>query len=109
MIRVLIIASALLFAVPALADPCTASVDGYRPGQRIAGLVWYAGDGDSLCVGPSPDPRTWIEVREARWFAPELNEPGGRKAKAVMDASLAGAPSARSNAATTARPAATIG
>ena len=85
MIRIVLITSVLAFAAPALADPCTAPVDGYKPGQRITGLVWYAGDGDSLCVGPSPDPSSWVEIREARWFAPELHEAGGRQAKAVMD------------------------
>lgn len=85
MIRFAPVIALLAFASPALADPCTAQVDGYKPGQKITGLVWYAGDGDSLCVGPSSNPGTWIEIREARWFAPELHEPGGHQAKAVMD------------------------
>jgi len=85
MIRLVLTASFLVMAAPALADPCTAPVDGYKPGQQITGLVRYAGDGDSLCVGPSSDPRSWVEIREARWFAPELHETGGRQAKAVMD------------------------
>lgn len=85
MIRAALVISFLAFAAPAHADPCEAPVAGYKPGQKIIGLVWYAGDGDSLCVGPSPNPSTWIEIREARWFAPELNEPGGRQAKKAMD------------------------
>lgn len=85
MVRAALAISILALATPVLADPCTAPVDGYKPGQKIRGLVWYAGDGDSLCVGPSPNPNTWVEIREARWFAPELHEPGGRQAKAVMD------------------------
>jgi len=85
MIRLVLTASILAVAAPALADPCTAPVESYKPGQRITGLVRYAGDGDSLCVGPSSDPRSWVEIREAQWFAPELNEADGRQAKAVMD------------------------
>ncbi|MDR7232813.1 hypothetical protein J2X45_003923 [Caulobacter sp. BE264] len=86
MIRTLLFAAGLsLAAGAALADPCEAPVRGFKAGDRISGVVWYAGDGDSLCVGPGPNPSTWIEVREADWFAPELNEPGGRQAKAVMD------------------------
>lgn len=85
MIRFAPVIALLALTTPALADPCTAQVDGYKPGQKITGLVWYAGDGDSLCVGPSPNPNTWIEIREALWFAPELHEPGGHQAKAVMD------------------------
>lgn len=42
------------------------------------------GDGDSLCVGPSRDPRTWIEVRLADFDAPELHAEGGRAAKARL-------------------------
>jgi len=86
MIRILALSAALsLLAGPALADPCEAPVRGFKAGDRISGLVWYSGDGDSLCVGPGPNPLTWIEIREADWFAPELHEPGGREAKAVMD------------------------
>lgn len=86
MIRPLLIAAGLtVIAATAHADPCTAPVSGYRAGQVIDGLVWYSGDGDSLCVGKSPNPATWIEIREADWMAPELNERGGREAKRVMD------------------------
>jgi endonuclease YncB( thermonuclease family) len=43
------------------------------------------GDGDSLCVGRSGDPAAWIEVRLADFYAPELNSPGGRQAKAALE------------------------
>lgn len=86
MIRLLTIAAgAALVASAAHADACEAPVRGFKPGDRISGVIRYAGDGDSLCIGPNQDPNTWIEIREARWFAPELNEPGGREAKRVMD------------------------
>lgn len=86
MIRLLTIAAAAaLVASAAQADPCEAPIRGFKPGDRISGVIRYAGDGDSLCVGPSHDQNTWIEIREARWFAPELREPGGREAKRVMD------------------------
>jgi endonuclease YncB( thermonuclease family) len=67
----------------ALADPC----EGARPaaGAAFAGRVQYVGDGDSLCVGRSGDPATWIEVRLADFYAPELNGPGGRQAKAALE------------------------
>lgn len=85
MIRYAAIIALLAIAAPALADPCEAPVKGYKPGHKITGQIRYAGDGDSLCVGTSSAPSTWVEIREARWFAPELNEPGGRQAKRAMD------------------------
>lgn len=85
MIRTLATITTLAVATPALADPCEAPVTGYKPGQVISGLVWHGIDGDGLCVGLSPDPATWVEVRESRFFAPELNQPGGREAKRAMD------------------------
>jgi hypothetical protein len=51
----------------------------------ITERVRYVGDGDSLCVGPSADPLTWVEIRLADFYAPELDEPGGRQAKAVLE------------------------
>lgn len=42
------------------------------------------GDGDSLCVGQSSAPDTWIEVRVADFYAPELHSPGGPQAKAAL-------------------------
>lgn len=73
-----------LIATPALADPCEARVTGYKPGATVAGTVRYIGDGDSLCIGLGPDPATWTEIRLADFYAPELNEPGGRAAKADL-------------------------
>jgi hypothetical protein len=43
--------------------------------------VRYVGDGDSVCVGTSADASTWIEVRVADFYAPELHTPDGPKAK----------------------------
>lgn len=84
--------SALILALagPALADPCEAKVTGYKAGQMITGMVRYVGDGDGLCVGQSRDPNTWVEVRLADFMAPELNDPGGRAAKATLTRLAAG-------------------
>ena len=57
---------------------------GYQAGATVAGIVRYVGDGDGLCVGLGPDPKTWTEIRLADYFAPELNEPGGRAAAASL-------------------------
>ncbi len=67
----------------AAADPCTAPLP--PAGTGFAGQVRYVGDGDSLCVGPSPDPASWIEVRLADFYAPELSRPGGAAAKAALE------------------------
>ena len=72
-----------LSAVAARADPCEARLPS-RAGETFSGLVRYIGDGDSLCLGRSADPSTWIEVRLADFDAPELNRPGGRDAKARL-------------------------
>ena len=85
MLRLTLALAAALIASPALADPCEAPVSSYRPGATVAGTVRYVGDGDSLCVGPGNDPLTWTEIRLADFFAPELNAPGGRQAKAALD------------------------
>lgn len=69
-------------ALPAVAGPCTAPLP--PRGAEFAGTVRYIGDGDSLCVGRSADPRTWIEVRLADFFAPELHAPGGGAARAAL-------------------------
>lgn len=83
MSRTLILSAALaLTATAALADPCTAPLP--RQGQTFAGPVRHVGDGDSLCVGRTADPRTWIEVRVADFYAAELNAPGGREARAAL-------------------------
>jgi micrococcal nuclease len=68
-----------LSASAALADPC----DGPLPhkGEHFSGTVRYIGDGDSFCVGKTGDPKEWIEVRLADFYAPELHDPGGEAAK----------------------------
>lgn len=71
-----------LVAGDALADPCEAPLP--EPGQTFAGQVRYVGDGDSLCVGTSSNPATWVEVRVADFYAPELKSPGGAQAKATL-------------------------
>jgi endonuclease YncB( thermonuclease family) len=81
----------LACAAPALADPCKAIPDRgpapawARPGYTVAGPVRYVGDGDGLCVGRSADPATWVEIRLADFYAPELREPGGPAAKATLE------------------------
>lgn len=83
--RTLVIAAALWFAgtVAAQADPCQAKLP--KLGTSFEGVVRYVGDGDSLCVGESDNPSEWIEVRVADFYAPELNKPGGREAKAALE------------------------
>lgn len=75
----------LVFGLPqaAWADPCTAPIP--ATGSSFSGQVRYVGDGDSLCVGPSGNPATWIEVRVADFYAPELHTPDGPKAKATLE------------------------
>lgn len=67
----------------AWADPCTAPLP--SAGTNFSGQVRYVGDGDSLCVGTSSDPSTWIEVRVADFYAPELHTPEGPKSKAALE------------------------
>lgn len=69
----------MMIASAALADPCEAPLP--RRGEFFSGPVRYVGDGDSLCVA---GPAGLIEVRVADFYAPELHEPGGREAKAVL-------------------------
>lgn len=73
-------------ALPTLAwaDPCEGALP-RRAGETFSGQVRYIGDGDSLCVGNSSDPATWIEVRLADFDAPELHADGGRAAKAALE------------------------
>ena len=79
----------LLFAAePALADPCEAPLP--RRGATFAGTVRYVGDGDSLCVGAGANPRTWVEVRLADFYAPELHASGGKEAKRALESIAAG-------------------
>lgn len=87
-----LVAAAL--APAAIADPCEAIPKKgpmpatLKPGAAFKGSVVYVGDGDSLCVapgGPTSPSTTWIEVRLADFYAPELSEPGGREAKAALE------------------------
>ena len=85
MIRALAPAAFLtLCASQAHADPCKAPVTGYKAGAVVTGAVRYVGDSDSLCIGQGPDPKTWIEIRLADFYGPELNSPGGRAAKQTL-------------------------
>lgn len=77
----------------AWADPCEGPLP-HRAGAIISGVVRYIGDGDSLCIGQSNDPDTWVEVRLADFNAPELSSPGGLAAKAALE-QVAGARQAR--------------
>lgn len=72
------------WAAPAQADPCEGRLPS-AAGQKFEGLIRYVGDGDSLCVGQSPDPQTWIEVRLADFDAPELHAPEGPRAKLLLE------------------------
>lgn len=80
----------------AMADPCKAISDDGRlpsyiyPGARFSGPVTYVGDGDSLCVGMGRLPSEWVEVRLADFYAPELHEPGGARAKAALESIASG-------------------
>lgn len=78
-----VIAGAVLLPGLARADPCEAPLP--APGAVFSGEVRYVGDGDSLCVGTTGDPAEWIEVRLADFYAPELSEPGGSDAKAILE------------------------
>ena len=83
------------FASAAYADPCAAIPDRgampawLQPEARFAGPVVYVGDGDGLCVAAFPgreaDQSTWVEVRVADFYAPELHEAGGPEAKAALE------------------------
>lgn len=92
MIRIALIAAFLLFAAPALADPCKRIPDRgpmpaeLRPGRTFSGPVVYVGDGDSLCVETrrGQGGAGWVEVRLADFYAPELNAPGGRAARQAL-------------------------
>lgn len=84
--RALFIAAGLaLVAGAAQADPCEAPVSGYKAGTVITAPIIHSIDGDGLCLMLGREPSRWLEIREARWFAPELREAGGREAKRVMD------------------------
>lgn len=64
----------------AFADPCEGRLPS-QPGAVFTGEARYVGDGDSLCVGQTPNPDEWIEVRLADFDAPELREPEGRRSR----------------------------
>jgi endonuclease YncB( thermonuclease family) len=70
--------------VMAFADPCEGSLP-RRAGETFSGQVRYIGDGDSLCIGNSSDPSTWIEVRLADFNAPELHAQGGQAARHALE------------------------
>ena len=84
MIARLLLTVVALSPTIALADPCTAPLP--KPGTSFSGPVRYIGDGDSLCVGISADPASWIEVRLEDFYAAELHKPGGAAAKAGLEA-----------------------
>lgn len=77
-------------SLPARADPCHAVPDkgatppALLPGRAFSGPVVYVGDGDSLCVALGSSPAQWAEVRLADFYAPELHQPGGGVAKAML-------------------------
>ncbi len=79
----LIPAALLLCPAVAKADPCEGRLPD-RAGQTFSGVVRYIGDGDSLCVGHSNDPATWIEIRLSDFDAPELNGAGGAEARSRL-------------------------
>ena len=81
-------AASLAFPILAHADPCEAALT--KPGTTFLGPVRYVGDGDGLCIGASRDPSTWIEVRLADFYAPELSQPGGREAKSTLERMVMG-------------------
>lgn len=81
-----------VFFLPAVAqaDPCKAIPDQgpmptyRRNGSQFNGKVVYVGDGDSLCVAVGSGPESWVEVRVADFYAPELTAKGGQAAKAAL-------------------------
>ena len=77
-----LLGAAVLAVAAAHADPCEAPLP--AKGVIFSGPVRYVGDGDSLCIGPSSDPRGWIEIRVGDFYAPELNASGGRTARDVL-------------------------
>ena len=70
-------------ATSARADPCHGRLPS-QPNQQFSSTVRYVGDGDSLCVGTSHDPATWLEVRLADFDAAELIESNGRFLKSLL-------------------------
>jgi endonuclease YncB( thermonuclease family) len=78
------LASIALAPSVAHADPCTARLPRHA-GETFSGTVRYVGDGDSLCVGPTSDPTSWIEVRLADFDAPELHSSDGPRSKRLLE------------------------
>lgn len=75
-----ILASSLLVAGAALADPCEAPLPS-RPGQTFSGRVDYILDGDGLCVRNETG---LVEIRLADFDAPELRSSQGARSKALL-------------------------
>lgn len=78
------IAFCALLPTVAHADPCTAALP-RQAGTEFSGVVRYVGDGDSLCVGVTSDPREWIEVRLGDFDAPELRSADGPRSKRFLE------------------------
>lgn len=80
----------MLAAAPARADPCKAIPDhGPAPsylhaGAQFSGPVVRVLDGDSLCVSLGGGPDRWVEVRLADFYAPELGQAQGPRARAAL-------------------------
>lgn len=91
-LQLIVVLATSAVALPASADPCKAIPDrgptpGYlAKGKTFSGPITYVGDGDSLCVAVGGRaPENLVEVRVADFYAPELNAPGGRQAKATLE------------------------
>ena len=69
--------------VPRAADPCKGSLP--APGTKFSGEVRYVDDGDSLCIGTSDNPNSWIEVRLDDFNAPRLKSSDGQNAKSALE------------------------
>ncbi len=96
--RIALAFGAAILATPAAADPCRLIPDRgpvppqLAPGRPFSGPVVYVGDGDSLCVDvgrgfpavESAGGASWVEVRLADFYAPELAEPGGPEARDAL-------------------------
>jgi micrococcal nuclease len=66
-----------------VADPCKGSLP--APGTKFSGEVRYVDDGDSLCIGTSDNPNTWVEVRLDDFNAPGLRSNDGQNAKSTLE------------------------
>lgn len=62
-----------------------------KEGGREA-IIEHLGDGDSLCIGRSADPGSWIEVRLADFNAPGLHAASGARAKSALENVALGRP-----------------